>query len=46
MNGKSWTNQESYCLKSIEKLHEERKVMQFLMKLQSDYEFIRANILN
>lgn len=33
------------CIKSIKKLHEERKVTQFLMKLRSDY-VVRANILN
>lgn len=34
------------CIKSLEKLHEERKVMQFLMKLPAEYVVVRANILN
>lgn len=34
------------CIKTIEKLKNERKVMQSLMKLQLDYEVLRADILN
>lgn len=34
------------CLKNIEKPNAERKVMQFLKKLRSDYEVRRGNILN
>lgn len=34
------------CIKSLKALYDERKVIQFLMKLRSDYENVRANILN
>lgn len=34
------------CINNLKKLHEERKVMQFLMKLRPEYEVVRANILN
>ena len=34
------------CLKSLKVTYEERKVMQFLMKLWPDYEVAQANILN
>ena len=34
------------CMKSLKIIYDERKVMQFLMKLRSDYVNLRANILN
>ncbi|XP_058217973.1 uncharacterized protein LOC131328986 [Rhododendron vialii] len=34
------------CIQSLKNVYDERKVMQFLMKLRSDYENIRGNILN
>ncbi|KAK2990489.1 hypothetical protein RJ640_004191 [Escallonia rubra] len=34
------------CLRALKDINDERKVMQFLMKLRSDYEIVRANSLN
>lgn len=34
------------CIKTLKALYDERKVMQFLMKLRPDYENVRASILN
>lgn len=34
------------CIQNLKTIYDERKVMQFLMKLRSDYENIRGNILN
>ncbi|KAK3015518.1 hypothetical protein RJ639_005766 [Escallonia herrerae] len=34
------------CLRALKDVNDERKVMQFLMKLCPDYEIVRANILN
>ena len=34
------------CLQTLKATYEERKVMQFLMKLRPYYEVARANILN
>ncbi|KAK2966538.1 hypothetical protein RJ640_002998 [Escallonia rubra] len=34
------------CLRALKDINDERKVMQFLIKLRPDYEIVRANILN
>ncbi|KAK3028508.1 hypothetical protein RJ639_038576 [Escallonia herrerae] len=34
------------CLRALKDINDERKAMQFLMKLHPDYEIVRVNILN
>lgn len=34
------------CINNLENLYEERKIMQFLVKLRLQYEVVRANQLN